>query len=97
MYERTRTHTHGHTHRVQCAHAPSEDHDDEGKFLLLPHVNRSPELHAEEGSSTTCKDTPLRQRGHMEVLHWLLGEQGGGVEEMNVVRHQEEKKKKKGM
>lgn len=25
----------------------------------------------------TCKDTPLRQRGHMEVLQWLLGEQGG--------------------
>lgn len=25
----------------------------------------------------TCKDTPLRQRGHMEVLQWLLGKQCG--------------------
>lgn len=25
----------------------------------------------------TCKDTPLRQQGHMEVLRWLLGKQGG--------------------
>lgn len=23
----------------------------------------------------TCKDTPLHQRGHMEVLQWLLGKQ----------------------
>lgn len=27
--------------------------------------------------SMTCKDTPLRQQGHMEVLRWLLGKQGG--------------------
>lgn len=31
----------------------------------------------EGGGSTTCKDTPLRQRGQMEVLQWLLGKQGG--------------------
>lgn len=31
----------------------------------------------EEGGSMTCKDTPLRQRGHMEVLQWLLGKQCG--------------------
>lgn len=32
---------------------------------------------AEEGGSMTCKDTPLRQRLHMEVLQRLLGKQEG--------------------
>ena len=54
----------------------------------------------------TCKDTPLRQRGHMEVLQWLLGEQGGawrrrmwvvdsGWMEGNAAQNEKEHKKKK--
>lgn len=55
----------------------------------------------------TCKDTPLHQRGHMEVLQWLLGKQCGQMwdelarsrdgwseEEVNVVQHKREQKTK---
>lgn len=47
----------------------------------------------------TCKDTPLRQHGHMEVLQWLLGKRCGARKrgmsrELNVVQHKTGHRKK---